>query len=139
MSEEIFRKKSLDKVKSPESLDDYIRVSNPGVWLLLISVIVLLIGAVVWGIFGHIDSTVSATFRVENGEAVCYIAEENIKGITEGMTVKFDGKEAVIESIGAKENSEYACTLKTDDALTDGFYDGEVVTKSYNPLSFVLN
>ncbi len=139
MSEEIFRKKSLDKVKSPESLDDYIRVSNPGVWLLLISVIVLLVGFCVWGIFGHIDSTVSATVRVENGTAVCCVAEDNIKGITEGMTVQFDGKEAVIESIGAKENSEYICTLKTDASLADGFYDGKVVTKSYKPLSFILN
>ena len=36
MNEEIFRKKSLDKVKSPENLDDYIRVSNPGVWLFIL-------------------------------------------------------------------------------------------------------
>ena len=139
MREEIFRKKSLDRVKSPESLDDYIRVSNPGVWLLLISVIVLLVGVVVWGMFGHIDSTVPAAVRTENGTAVCFVAEENIKGITEGMTVKFGGKEAIIESIGAKENGEYTCTLKTDAALADGFYDGQVVTKSSKPISFVLN
>ena len=139
MNEEIFRQKSIDKVKSPENLDNYIRVSNPGVWLLLISIIILLAGACVWGIFGHIDSTVSATVRVENGIAVCCVAEENIKSVTEGMTVKFDGKEAVIESVGAKENAEYICILKTDASLTDGFYDGKVVTKSYTPLSFVIN
>ena len=68
MNEEIFRKKSLDKVKSPESLDDYIRVANPGVWLLLISIIVLLAGACIWGFFGHIDSTVPAAVHVENGK-----------------------------------------------------------------------
>ena len=47
MSEEIFRKKNLDKIKSPENLNDYLRVSNPGVWMLLAAVIVLLIGAVI--------------------------------------------------------------------------------------------
>ena len=139
MSEEIFRKKSLDRVKSPENLDDYIKVANPGAWLLLVSVIVLLAGACVWGIFGHIDSTVPSTVRIENGTAVCYVAEENIMGVTEGMTVKFDGKETVIESIGTKENGEYICTLKTDETMKDGFYDGKVITKSYQPLSFVLN
>ena len=139
MSEEIFRKKSLDKVKSPESLDDYIRVSNPSVWLLLVSVIVLLIGFCVWGIFGHIDSTVPTTVRVENGTAVCCVAEDKIKDITEGMTVQFDGKEVVIESIGAKENTEYICTLKTEEPFADGFYEGKVVTKSHKPLSFILN
>lgn len=139
MDEEIFRKKSLDKVKSPESLDDYIKVSNPGVWLLLISVIVLLIGACVWGIFGHVDSIVPVTVRVENGLAVCYVSEDNIKGIGEGMTVRFDDKEAVIKSIDMKESKEYICTLQTEETLTDGFYDGKVLTKSYNPLSFILN
>ncbi len=43
MQEKLFR----EKVKSPENLDDYIRISNPGVWLLLVSAIVLLIGACV--------------------------------------------------------------------------------------------
>lgn len=138
-SEELFRKKSLDKVKSPESLDDYIKVSNPGVWLLLVSVTVLLIGACVWGIFGHVDSTVPVTVRVENGTAVCRVAEDTITGITEGMTVKFDGNEAVIEGIGAVENGECICTLKTDASPKDGFYDGKVVTKRYQPFSFVLN
>ena len=46
MDNELFRKKSLEKVKSPENIDDFIRVSNPGVWLILISVIMLMVGAV---------------------------------------------------------------------------------------------
>ncbi len=31
MNEQLFRKKSLDKVQSSESLNDYVRVANPGV------------------------------------------------------------------------------------------------------------
>ena len=139
MIKEIFRKKSLDKVKSPENLDDFIQVTNPGVWLLLVGVIVLLIGACVWGIFGNIDSTVPVVVRVENGTAECYVTEENITYVADGMKVMFDGKEAVIERIGTKDNSEYICTLKTDDSLTDGFYQGKIVTETHKPLSFVLN
>ena len=139
MSEEIFRKKSLDKVKSPESLDDYIRVSNPGVWLLLISIIVLLAGACVWGVFGHIDSTVPATVHIENGQAVCEIEEENISSVKVGSTVKFEDGKAVIESIGNKTDNEYVCTLSDVSALPDGFYEGKVIVESYRPLSFILN
>ena len=139
MSEEIFRKKSLDKVKSPESLDDYIRVSNPGVWLLLISVIVLLIGAVVWGIFGHIDSTVPASVRIENGTAVCYVEEDNMTSVKVGQTVKFEDCEAVIESVGNKTDDGYVCTLSDISELADGFYEGKVIVESYKPLSFILN
>lgn len=139
MDNEIFRKKSLDKVKSPESLDDYIRVSNPGVWLLLISVIILLIGACVWGIFGHIDSTVPGTVRMENGRAVCEISEENISSIKVGQTVKFENREAVIETVGNKTDTGYVCLLSDVSALPDGFYEGKVIVESYQPLSFILN
>lgn len=139
MSEEIFRKKSLDKVKSPESLDDYIRVSNPGVWLLLISIIVLLAGACVWGVFGHIDSTVPTTVHIENGTAVCYITEENITSVKVGQTVKLEDCEAVIESIGIKDETGYPCVLSDISSLSDGFYEGKVIVESYKPLSFILN
>lgn len=50
MSESIFRKKSLDNARASENLDDYIRVTSPGAWLLVISVIALLAGALVWGL-----------------------------------------------------------------------------------------
>ena len=139
MSEEIFRKKSLDKVKSPENLDDYIQVSNPGVWLLLLSVIVLLAGACVWGIFGHIDSTAETSVRVENGTIVCYVADEDISSVQEGMTVKLSGFEAVIMEIGQQEDMGYVCVLKSAQTIPDGFYEGKIVTKSIKPLSFILN
>ena len=61
MEQKIFRKKSIDKINSPENLNDYIRVTNPGVWLILAAVIALLIGACVWGFFGHIDTTADAS------------------------------------------------------------------------------
>lgn len=38
-----FRQESLDRAKSPEQLDDYIRVSNPGVWMVLGAVLLLLL------------------------------------------------------------------------------------------------
>ena len=139
MSEELFRKKSLEKAKSPENLDDYIQVSNPGVWLLLASVIVILIGVCVWGIFGHVDSTVPSAVLVENGAAACYIAEEALTSVQTGMTVQFADAKAVIVTIGEKGELGYACTLAAETALPDGFYEGKVVINSYKPLSFILN
>ena len=55
MNNNIFRKKSIDKVSSPEKLDDYIRVTTPGVWIVLIAIVLLLIGAVIWGVFGNVE------------------------------------------------------------------------------------
>ena len=65
MNNQIFRKKSLEKVSSPEQLDDYIRVSNPGVWIVLVTVIVLLVGVCVWGVFGRLETTVGSAAVVK--------------------------------------------------------------------------
>ena len=55
----LFREKSLEAVESPEALNDYLRVTSPGVWLVLAAVIALLIGAVLWGVFGRIHTEVA--------------------------------------------------------------------------------
>ena len=54
MNNSIFRQKSIDKVSSPEKLDDYIRVTTPSVWVTLAAIGILLIGTIVWGIFGEL-------------------------------------------------------------------------------------
>ena len=51
----IFRKKSLDRVTSPEQLNDYIKVTTPSVWLILIATLILIVGVVGWAVFGRIQ------------------------------------------------------------------------------------
>ena len=48
----VFREKSLEKMSSPDQMDDYIKVMTPSVWIALIALIVLIIGILVWTIFG---------------------------------------------------------------------------------------
>ncbi len=50
----IFRKKSIDRVTSPEQLDDYIKVTTPSVWLILLATVILIAGALFWAFFGTI-------------------------------------------------------------------------------------
>ena len=52
----VFRKKSIARISSPEQLNDYICVSSPSVWLILLSVAVLLAGVIIWGVFGTMNS-----------------------------------------------------------------------------------
>lgn len=51
----IFRKKSIEHISTQEKIDDYIRVANPGVWIILLALICLLGGICAWGVFGKID------------------------------------------------------------------------------------
>ena len=51
----IYRERSLNKMNQPEDLNDYIRVTRPSVWIVLIAVILLLAGIVAWMVFGTVD------------------------------------------------------------------------------------
>ena len=53
----IFRRKSMERVSSPEQLNDYIRVTSPSVWLVLAALVVLLIGMLAWSVFGKVEAT----------------------------------------------------------------------------------
>ncbi len=52
----IFRKVSLERLSSPEQLDQLMRVTNPKGWLALGGVILLLIAAVLWGFLGSVPN-----------------------------------------------------------------------------------
>ena len=51
----LFRQKNLDRISSPEQLRDYIHVTTPGVWIVLLAIIILLAGVLIWGAFGSIQ------------------------------------------------------------------------------------
>ena len=66
MDNSIFRKKSLERISSPESLNDYLHVTSPAVWLILTAVILLLAGMLIWSSVASIDSFATGTAQVEN-------------------------------------------------------------------------
>ena len=139
MKKQLFREKSLKKLDSPEKLDEYIRVVRPGVWLLLACVIVLLIGACVWGFAGQVDSTVSAIVCIDDGKAFCYVAADDAPAVKAGQTVHFSSQEATIASIEPQGKVGYLCVITPTPSLSEGLYQGKIITQSYRPISFVLN
>ena len=52
---DLFREKSLERISSPEKLDDYIKVTTPSVWLVLAATVTVLIGIIVWSVFGSVN------------------------------------------------------------------------------------
>ena len=84
------QEKSIERVSSPEQLNDYVKVSSPGVWAVLAAVLILLAGAFVWGILGRLETTVPAVVISRDGAAVCcydtaYGAEVVLTPGAEGM------------------------------------------------------
>lgn len=111
MSNEVFRKKSIERINSPEDLNEYIRVSNPGIWLLLIGIIVLLFGAVVWGYVGSIETWEDATIIAENGQVTCVLRPEIQDKLASGMRVvieDYDIKTQIVKVISNTVDSTIA-------------------------------
>lgn len=52
----IFRSETLKRISSPEQLTDYLRVTNPGIWVVLAAVLALLVGFFVWMSVGTIET-----------------------------------------------------------------------------------
>ncbi len=52
----VFRKVSLERLSSPEQLDQLMKVTNPQGWLALGTLVLLILAALLWGIFGSIPT-----------------------------------------------------------------------------------
>lgn len=156
MNQNLFRKSSIDKLKSPEQLNAYIRVANPGIWLVIAAIIVLLLGVLAWGIFGTMESSVASGALAEGGEVICYISENEAAKIEIGMQAKIGEASGVVESISAlpirfedKPSSlYYLCGFSEGDfcytarmnveGLEDGVYPVEITTESIHPITFLI-
>lgn len=157
MNGQLFRKKSLDKVSSPEQLNDYIRVSNPSVWMVLTAVIVFLVGVCVWGIFGHLDTVVKTAGECSGGVVTCYVKESDISALQTGMEITVDGKKGTVTDIeavpvevtedmdsyvlylGELSKGDWVYVIKAQAPVGDGVYEVQITTESVSPMSFVLN
>ncbi len=105
MEESIFRKSSLEKISSPEQLNDYIRVTNSGVWLLLFGLFAMLLAAGVWAVTGTIPDTVQLNGIAfeEQGKTdfiYAYAPLAASKRLQEGMTVQVSPEYAPREEYG---------------------------------------
>ena len=58
MRRDLFRKVALDKLSSPEQLDQLIIITTPRAWFALIAIGGLIVTAILWGIFGSIPTKV---------------------------------------------------------------------------------
>jgi hypothetical protein len=71
---EIFSKAALDRLSSPEELDQLMQVTTPKGWLALIGLGTILVMALIWGIFGSIPTKVDGQGILLRTEGVYHIA-----------------------------------------------------------------
>lgn len=157
MSQQLFRKSSIDRISSPEQLNDYVRVASPGVWLVLAAILILLAGIGVWGVFGRLDTTVHTAGISSGGTFTCYVREDDLSSVKEGMPVTIKGcystisridqspmpvteeMDSYLRHLSGLQEGEWVCAVTVETGLADGIYEAEITTESVAPMSFLFN
>jgi hypothetical protein len=119
----VFRPESLDRLSSPEKLDDYIKVSNPGIWMGLAALFLCAVSVIVWGIAGTLPQTMTlnGTANADEGGVICYVAAEDMPPDLVGREARItlpDGGVQIgtVMSVSANpySNREMAALLDSD-------------------------
>lgn len=167
MQSKLFNKSSMERISSPEKLNDYIQVANPSIWLILGAAIVLLVAVLIWGIFGSVSTSYTVKGIASDGQIICYINTDSGIQIRPGMQTAITGdmqgtvtgevvsvSSTPLSYLEASEGieSDYAVytlnladwniqtTVSADSELTEGaIYSVSITTESLRPIQLVFN
>lgn len=132
----LFRKKTLDRISSPEQLTDYLRVTTPGIWVVLVTIVLLLCGLFAWSVIGTLETTADATAIVSDHKAELILKDTGAGTVSQGMPFRIDKQEY---SITGTDIDEYGRTnAYANVQLPDGTYDAVIILEQIHPISFLL-
>lgn len=142
---------------SPEQLNDYIKVSNPAVWVILVAVFILFAGICIWGLYGRLDTKLASVAVVKDGSMTCYIRDTDEGLIKTGMPIEVEESTQKIEDIenvpelaelqlddyalhlGEYSSGDYLLAVHAATELADGTYKADIIVDHVAPMSFVFN
>ena len=131
---QLFRQQVLDQMSSPEELNDYLKVTNPGVWAVLAAIILLLLGLLAWACVGTLQTKADAKVIIKKDAAAVVVPDPYT--VNEGMRVMVESQEYPITSTFV---DEYGRTVgMANMALPDGTYEGTVVVEETHAIDFLL-
>ena len=122
----IFNKKASEKLRSPDDLDKYVRVTNPSVWVVLAACVVLLAGLLAWGLLGTVSTSVSTTGVCVKGQAMCFLTADEAAKVNEGDAANVGGERMTVSTISDVPISrDEAKNLLSSDYLVSSLIDGD--------------
>lgn len=135
-TEQIFRKKSIERISSPEKLDDFLKVSTPSLWLVMGAVVSLLIGFLVWASVEELETKINTVANIEKSKVQITLTGNDAEKIKEGMKVLIGTQETTIDYIQYDDlgRAIAICSLN----IPDGNYKAEVIVERIHPISFLF-
>lgn len=164
----IFRQESLDRVESPEQLDQYIKVSKPSAWIMVSALLIASASLLIWSFTGSLPQTTTVKgITAEEGVVYCYVdpsdIQESMVGcqvqmvlpdnstmqgtVSEMSSVPYSLEEVseILEKdwiIDQLVDSSYVYQLKVDtetETSQNIIVQASIVTSEVKPIQYVLN
>ena len=159
MDNGLFRKKSMERISSPEALHDYMRVTSPRLWMILATVVVLLGGFIVYASTTTMENTKQIKVQLTQYNALdpdnqdkaaadttfvsAMLPVEDMDVIKTGMTIRLAKEEGRVSWISMSEEENMLTVIFEMDhkyiPMDSGEYDAELVLESTTPISFLWN
>lgn len=118
-------------------MDSYMKVMNPGMWLILGAVILLLAAAVLWAITGRIETTLQVTAQVSDGRASVEISREEAGELEVGSEVRTEETDGQVSAL--TWNGDRCLVEASIPGLSDGETEMTLVTESIAPITFLTD
>ena len=158
MDNGLFRKKSMDRISSPESLHDYMRVTSPRLWMILAAIVLILGGFIVYASTAKMENTIPIRVMVETYHMTAeetgdterdatmvysMMTKSQVESVKIGMELRVLSNTGRVSWITTGENEDANSVVFEMDPLNypmkDGEYDAELVLESTTPISFLWN
>lgn len=138
MKPALFRKESMDRISSPEQLGEYLHVTKPAVWVVLIAVLLLVGSLVVWSTVTSVESCAVGTAEAHNGVLTLTFEDtKKAENVEVGMNIQIGEYSTSVLSVGLDEDGNRFAVAETN--LTDGIYKARVGYRSMRILEMLFN
>ena len=126
------------RISSPEQLNDYLKVTNPKIWVLFSALVLLLAGFLLWGSFTTIESYATGTAQAVGGELVVTFDDPaKASKVQPGMEMDVGDVHVEVLTVGTNENGDAVASAHAN--IPDGSYKVRVGYKATQVISMLLN
>lgn len=126
------------RITSPDQLNDYLKVTNPKIWVLLAAVVLLIVGLLLWSSFTTIESYATGTARAIGGElSITFDDTNKANKIRPGMEMQVGDVHTEVLTVGTNETGSTVASAYAN--IPDGSYDVRVGYATTQVISMLLN
>lgn len=135
---EVTAEEQTGRISSPEQLNDYLHVTNPKVWMLLVAVTLVIAGLLLWGGFATVESYASGTAIATNGElSVTFDDPEKAANVQAGMEMEVGANTCEVLTVGTDEQGNVVASAQAN--IPNGTYDVRVGYNTVQVISMLFN